>query len=53
MAEPKLRTIKIGRRHGSVSRREVTKAIKAVMKLRGEVPTWEKLPGKRTSDSRK
>ncbi|HEU4889565.1 MAG TPA: hypothetical protein VFV49_16890 [Thermoanaerobaculia bacterium] len=53
MAEPKLRTIKIARRHASVSRREVTKAIKAVMKLRGEVPAPRQPSRKRAAASRK
>jgi len=53
MAEPKLRTIKSVRRNSSVSRAEVTKAIKAVMKLRGEIPTWEKPARKKAAASRK
>jgi hypothetical protein len=53
MPEPKLRTIKIARRNSSVSRRDVTRAIKAVMKLRGEIPTPQKPTRKRAAASRK
>jgi hypothetical protein len=53
MAELPLRTIKIARRNSSVSRRDVTKAMKAVMKLRGEAPTPQKPARKRVAASRK
>lgn len=53
MAEPKLRTIKIARRHGSVSRREVTKALKYAMALHGQIPTPGTRAKKKTAASRK
>jgi hypothetical protein len=53
MAELPLRTIKTARRNSTLKRSDVTKAIKAVMARRGEVPTPQKPTRKKAAASQK